>query len=131
MLEVNGFDLNQRKVTFSILGRPHLAGDSVPGAQVELADLRWGNVNIIRTRQIVVVGGTKKAETVRQRFQDAFTEDEAALFGLRLQDLEDQLLLPHSGSSLDVKVFGNLRQRGDVHLLQLRDVHGGCALWAI
>src|SRR5205814_1226576 len=69
--------------------------------------------------------------TIRPRFENTFTENEAALFSLRLQDLENQFLLPHTGSSLNVEVFGNLRQRGNVHFLELGNVHGGGAFWAI
>src|SRR5207249_231868 len=128
---VDSFDLDQCEIAFAIFGRTHLSGNRVPRAEIELADLRWRDIDVIRTRKIVVVGRAEESETIRKRFQNAFTENEPAFFGLRLQDFENQFLLPHSGSTLDVKVLSDLRQRSDVHLLQLRDVHGGCAFWAI
>ena len=45
--------------------------------------------------QVVVIRGAQKSESVRQAFQHAFGEDQSALLGLRLQDLEDQFLLAH------------------------------------
>ena len=41
---------------------------------------------------------------------------------LRLQDLEDQLLLAHSGGPHHAQVFSHLSQGADVHFLQLGDV---------
>ena len=131
MLEVDGFDLDQGEIALSIFRRTYLAGNGIAGAQIELADLRRRNVDVVRSGQIVVVRRAEESESVRQGFENAFTEDEAALFGLRLQDLEDQFLLPHSGSSLNVEVLGNLRQRRDVHFLKLGNVHRRRAFWAI
>ena len=131
VLEVDGFDFDQGEVAFSILRRTHLSRHRVARAQVEFTNLRGRDVDVVRAWQIVVVRGSEKSETVRKSFKNAFTENEAALLGLRLQDLENQFLLPHSGSSLNVEVFGNLRQRGNVHFLQLCNVHGGGAFWAI
>ena len=72
--------------------------------------------------QVVVIRGAQESEAVGQALQDAFGEDQAALLGLRLQDLEDQLLLAHPGVARDVQVLGYLRQGGDVHLLQVANV---------
>src|SRR5207244_11386308 len=118
-------------VPLTVFRRTHLSRHRIAGTQIELANLRWRNVNVVRPRQIVVVRSSEESESVRQRFKNAFTENEAALFGLRLQDFETQFFLPHSGSSLNVKVFGNLRQRGNIRFLQLGNVHGGSAFWAI
>ena len=65
VLEVDGFNLDQGKVTLSIFWRTYLSGYGVTGAQIELADLRRRDVDIIRARQIVVVGGTEESETIR------------------------------------------------------------------
>src|SRR5262249_319062 len=131
VLEVDRFDFDQGEVTFSIFRRTNLSRYGVARAQVELANLRRRDIDVIRAWQIVVVRGSEKSKTIRQSFENDFTENEAALLGLRLQDLENQFLLPHSGSSLNVEIFGNLRQRGNVHFLQLCNVHGGGAFWAI
>src|SRR5688572_31247968 len=117
MFEVHGFDLDQGEVPLAILRRTDLSRHGVPGSQIEFADLGRRYVDIVRSRQVVVIGRAEESESVRQGFKNAFTENEAALFGLRLQDLENQFLLPHSGSSLNIEVLGNLRQRGDVHFL--------------
>src|SRR5439155_24824932 len=104
MLEVDGFHLDQGEVPFSIFWRTHLSGHGVAGAQVELANLGWRDVDIVGSRQIVVIRGSEESESVRQGLENTFTEYEAALFGLGLEDLENQFLLPHSGSSLNVEV---------------------------
>ena len=59
--------------------------------------------------QVVVVGRAQEAEAVGQALEHALGEDQAALLGLRLEDLEDQLLLAHAGGALDAEVLGDLR----------------------
>jgi hypothetical protein len=124
-LEVDGLDLDQREVALPFLRRPDLARDRVAGVQVELADLRRRHVDVVRARQVVVVGRAQEAEAVGQQLEHAFREDEAALLGLRLQDLEDQVLLAHAGGAGDVEVLAHLRQRLDAHVLERGDVQAG------
>src|SRR5207237_2001124 len=104
------------------LRRPDLSRDRVARLQVELADLRRRYINVIRARQVVVVGRAKETETVRQHLQHPFGEDEAALLGLCLQDLKDQVLLAHAGRARDVEVLCDLRELLDALVLQIGDV---------
>ena len=96
LLEVDGLDLDEREVALAFLRRTNLTGDRVAGLQVELANLRRRDVDVVGARQVVVVGRAQESEPVRQHLEHALREDEAALLGLRLQDLEDQLLLAHA-----------------------------------
>ena len=96
VLEVDRLDLDQGEVALPFLRRAHLAGDGVAGAQVEAADLRRRDVDVVGTGQVVVLGGAQEAEAVRQALQHALGEDQARLLGLRLQDREDQILLAHA-----------------------------------
>ena len=134
-LEVDRLDLDQREVALAFLRRPDLARHGVAGLQIELADLRRRHVDVVGARQVVVVGRAQEAEAVGQHLEHAFREDEAALLGLRLQDLEDQILLAHAGRAGDVQVLGDLRELLDAHVLQIGDVEalarapgrrGGC-----
>ena len=133
-LEVDRLDLDQREVALAFLRRPDLPGHGVAGLQIELADLRRRDVDVVGARQVVVVGRAQEAEAVGQHFEHAFREDEAALLGLRLQDLEDQLLLAHAGRAGDGQVLRDLRELLDAHVLQIGDVQallrrrrrGGC-----
>ena len=121
-LEVDGVDFDQREVALAFFRRADLAGDGVAGAQIEAADLRRRDVDVVRAGQIVVLGRAQEAESVGQAFQHAFREDEAALFRLRLQDLEDQLLLAQAGGAGDVHVLGDLVELLDAHILELDQV---------
>ena len=69
------FDLEQREVALAFLGRPDLAGDRVARAQVEAADLRRRDVDVVRTREVVLIGCAQEAEAVRQRLEHALGED--------------------------------------------------------
>jgi hypothetical protein len=48
--------------------------------------------------------------------------DEAALLGLGLEDLENQLLLAQGGRTLDTETLGHLDHIRDAHLLEDPDV---------
>src|SRR5204863_466504 len=122
-LEVDRLDLEEREVPLRVLRRTDLAGDGVAGAQVEASYLGGGNVDIVRPRQVVVVGGAEEPEAIRQDLEHALGEDETVLLGLGLEDLEDELLLPEPAQVLDVQIAGDLIQLGDASLLQLRQVH--------
>jgi hypothetical protein len=73
-------------------------------------------------------GGTQEAEAVGQALEDAFEEDESALFGLGLEDLEDQLLFAQSGGALHAHIFGDLVELLDADVLQFDKVQGGGAV---
>ena len=66
--------------------------------------------------------GNQETEAVRQRFEHPFRENEAALLGARLEDLEDELLLAHAGGARDVELLRDLRQRADAHVLERREL---------
>ena len=70
-LEVDFFDFQQRIVTLTLLGGADVSGDAVARAQVEAADLRRRDVNVVRPRQVVVVRRPQKAKAVREGFQHA------------------------------------------------------------
>src|SRR5271154_6803652 len=118
VFKVDGFDLDQREVALAVLWRAHLAGYSVASAQIESADLRRGDVDVVRARQVIVFGRAQEAESIREAFQHAFGEDQAVLFRLGAENLEDQLLLPHPRGAGNVQFLGYLRQIGNVLIFQ-------------
>ena len=121
-LEVDRLDLDQREVALAFLRRTDLARHRVAGLQVELPDLRRRDVDVVGARQIVVVGRAQESEAIGEHFEHAFREDEPAQLGLRLQDLEDQVLLAHAGRAGHVHVLGDLRELLNAQVLQIGDV---------
>ena len=103
--------------------RPHLATNRVAGFEVKFADLRRRNVNVVRARKIVVVGGAEEAVPVRQDFKHAFCENMAFLFALRLENFENQVLLTHAAGAGKVERAGNLGQLGYVLFFEFCDGH--------
>ncbi len=120
--EVDRFDLDEREVALAFFRRTNLARHRVAGLQIEFADLGWRHVNVVGAWQVVVVRRAEKAEAVGQHFEHALREDEAALFGLRLQDLKDQLLLAHTGGASDIHILRDLCELLNAHVLQIGDV---------
>ena len=90
--EVDRVDFDQREITLAFFRRANLTGDGIACAQIEAADLRRRDVNVVRAGQVVVLGSAQEAEAVGQALENAFGEDEAALLRLGLQDLENELL---------------------------------------
>ena len=128
LLVVDRLDLQQREVALAFLRRADLTGHDVAGAQIEAADLARGDVDVVGTRQVVVVGSAEEPEAVGQDLQHALAVDEAALFGLRAEDREDQLLLAHRRCALDVEVLGDLRELADLLRLQRLQVEAVVAV---
>ena len=127
-LEVDRVHLDEGEVALVLLGRADLAADRVPGAQVELADLRGRDVDVVRPRQVAVLGGAQEAEAVGQDLEDALGEDEPFLLRLRAQDLEHQLLLLHRGGAGDLQRLGHLDELLDAHLLEHGEVEAAAAV---
>jgi hypothetical protein len=84
--------------------------------QVEAADLRGADVDVVGAREVGGVRGAQEAEAVGQDFQRAVAEDRFALLRLALEQREDQVLLAHAAGVLDLVA--------DRHFHELRDVLG-------
>ena len=122
-LEVDGLDLDQGEVLLAFVGRADVAADGVAGLEVELANLRGRDVDVVGAGQIVVVGGAEEAVAVGQDFQHAFGEDVAFFFALGLKDLEDQVLLAEAAGAGDFQGARDAAQFGDVFFFQFGDGH--------
>ena len=130
VLEIDGFNLEQREVALAFLGRPDMAGHRVPGPQIEPPDLGRRNIDVVRAGQVVVARGPEEPETVRQDFQDALAVDEAVLFGLGFQDFEDELLLAERARAHDIQAardFGQIVDRLRLEIVQVEDRSLGLA----
>src|SRR2546427_12048675 len=60
-LAVDGFDLEERQVTFAFLGRSHLPHDRVAGAEVEPLDLAGRHVDVVGAVQVIPIGAAQEA----------------------------------------------------------------------
>ncbi|MNI67026.1 hypothetical protein D3C73_1226280 [compost metagenome] len=117
--------LDQRKVAFAILRRAHFTFDGIAGVQVETADLRGRDVDVVRAGQIRGLGRAQETEAVRQDFQDAVAKDLLALLGAPFHDGEHQLLLAQAVGVLDFQASGHFEQLRDMQRLQFIEVHRG------
>ncbi len=122
-LEVDGFDLDQREVFFAFVGRTDVAADGVAGLQVKLADLRGGDVDVVGAGEVVVIRGAQEAVAIGKDFQYAFGEDVPFFFALRLQDLEDQVLLAQAAGAGDFKGARDAAEFSNVFFFEFCDGH--------
>src|ERR1700674_2080018 len=122
-LEIDRLDFDERKIFLALMGRAHLAADGVAGFQVELADLRWRHVNVVRPGQVVVVGRAQEAVAVREDLQHTLGEDVSFFFTLCLQDLEDEILFAESAGAGQLQGSGDLGQLGNVFFFEFCNGH--------
>ena len=109
-LVVDGVDLGQREVALAVLGRTDVADQVVAGAQVEAANLRRRDVDVVGTGQVAGIGRAQEAEAVRQDFQHAFADDVAGA-GQHAQQLEGDVLLARAGDALvDAEFLGHFHE---------------------
>src|SRR3954466_304360 len=73
--KVDRLDLYQREIFFAFVRRADVAADRVAGLEVELADLRWRDVNVVWAGKIVVIRGAEEAIAIRKDLEDAFSKD--------------------------------------------------------
>jgi hypothetical protein len=97
--EVNGFDLDEREILFAFVRRADVAADGVAGLEVEFANLRRRNVDVVGAGEVVVIGRAKEAVAVGENFEDTLGKNVAFLFALCLENFEDQVLLTEAAGS--------------------------------
>jgi hypothetical protein len=122
-LEVDGLDLDQREVLLAFVRRADVAADGVAGLEIELANLRGRDVDVVGAGQIVVIGRAEEAVAVGEDLEDAFGEDVAFFFALRLEDLEDQILFAKAAGAGNLQGARNAAQFSDVLFFQFCDGH--------
>ena len=107
-------DFDQCEIAFAIFRGPYLALDRIAGVQIEAADLRRGDVNVVGGRHVAGVRRAQEAEAVRQHFQGAVAKNLFAGLGAFFQDSEHQLLFAQAGCVVNVKTDRHLKQGGYV-----------------
>ncbi len=119
---VDGFDAEEREITFGFLGGTDLSLDDVPVAQAEASDLAGADVDVVGAGEIVVFGATEKPEAVGENFQDAFAVHQAVLADAGAQNLEDEVLFLEADVIGDSLFLGDVVQFVHVHGLEVFDV---------
>ena len=113
-LEVDGLDLDQGEVFFPFVRRADVAADGVAGFEVEFANLRGRDVDVVGAGQIVVIGRAQEAVAVGQDLEDALGKDVAFFFALGLKNLEDQVLLAEAAGAGNLEGARDAAQFSDV-----------------
>ena len=113
-LAVDLIHLDQREIAFAVLGDAHFAFDGVAGVQVEAADLRGRDVDVVRAGQVRSFRRAQETEAVGQDLETAVTEDGLSGAGAPLEDREHQFLLAQAVGVLDVQAGGHFDQGRDM-----------------
>ena len=122
-LEVDFVHLEEGEILLPFLGGTDLAGNGVPRPQAEAPDLRGGDVDVVRTGEVVVIHRAEESEAVRQDLENSGPGDHAVFLGLGLQDGKNQILPSHAAGARDVEVLGQFCQFTDRLSFDIFDVH--------
>ena len=125
MLAVDHLHLEEGEVPLGFLRRANLPGNGVAGPQIEFLDLRRRNVDVIGARQVVVRRRAEEPVPLGQDLENPLGEYEPVLLGLRLEDLEYDLLLPETREPLDIERRGDVDELLDFLGFQFRNIHHG------
>ncbi len=112
VLEIDGVDLEQRKVALALFRAADLAVEGVAGAQAEAADLRGRDIDVVGAGQVIRLRRAQEAEAVGQHLDDAFADDVDLFQRELLEDREHQLLLAHRAGVLDFLLLGKRQELG-------------------
>ncbi len=80
-LEIDGVDLQQREIALAILGRADLAFHRVAGTQAEAAHLAGGDIDIVRTRQVIRFRRSQETKSILQDLKNAVAIDRRIVVG--------------------------------------------------
>src|ERR1051326_7468518 len=119
---IDRFDFQQREETFFFFGRTNLTGDEIPGLQIETANLRWRNVDVFGTRQVIETLRPKETKAFRQNLQNALGEQNTSTFCILLKDMENHLMFAHRAEIFDVQLARHLVEFSHGHRLKLGNV---------
>ena len=100
-----------------------IAADGIAGFEIEFANLRRRDIDVVGAGQVIVVRRTKKSIAIGQDFEHAFGKDVAFFFALGLKDLEDQVLFAEAAGARDFQGARNTAQFSDVFFFEFGDRH--------
>ena len=119
VFKIDGVDLDQRKIPFTIFGTADLPLNSIAGPQRELPDLAWAYINIVRPGQVICIRRAQKSKAVLQHFNDTLADNLDVANCQVLQDRKHQLLLAQCARIFHFQLFRQRDKLGRSLLLKI------------
>ncbi len=123
-LTVDLVELDHCEIALAIFRRADFTFNGVTCVQVETADLRRRNVDVVGACKVGNVGRAQETEAVRQNFERAITIDRLALLRAVFQQRKDEFLFFQAVGAFNAVGGGHFQQLTDVEGFELREVHG-------
>src|SRR5574344_177088 len=116
-VEVHGLDPEKRKEALAFFRRTCLSVNGIACFKIEEPDLTGRNVDVVRSGEIAVLRRAEESVAVRKDFKSAGSENDSAVFRVRLQYDEYEFLLFHRSKIVIVEsVFqGKFAELGHAH----------------
>jgi hypothetical protein len=109
-LDVDLVNLDQREITLTIFRCAHFAFDRVARVQIEPANLRGRDVDIVGRGEIRRLRRAQEPESIGQHFERPITVNRLSGLGLFLEDRKHEFLLAHPVGVVDFEARGHLEQ---------------------
>jgi hypothetical protein len=90
--------------------------------QVEPPDLRRRHIHIVFAAEIVEGRLPEEAVAIRQHFEHALGEEQAAFLRARAKDRHEQVLMAEIRCAGNPEVLGDLRQLGNAEIPKVREL---------
>src|SRR5207249_2734056 len=94
---VDRLNPEQGEIALVFFWGANLPGDGRAGSQAEAANLTGRDIDIVRAREIVIVGAAEEAKAVRQDLQRPLAEHQTVHLDPLFQDSKDQVLPLEAG----------------------------------
>ena len=120
--EVYFFNFQEGVITFAFFRWANLASYSITCTKIEPPDLGRGHIDIIRSRQIVIIRCAEKSKTVWQCFQNTCSINDTFAPCLCLQQSEKQFLSAHAVGIFNVILTGNFYKRIYIFFLKFNQI---------
>ena len=118
LIAVDGIEADKCEIAFVVFRYAHAAFDGVTGVQIEAADLRGRNINIVRTGKIRSICAAQETEAVGQDFKCARAGKADILLHHLADDGKNEVLFAETVGVFNAMFFCHFQEFGNVEGLE-------------
>ena len=118
LIAVDGIEADKCEITLVVFRHTHAAFDGVTGVQIEAADLRGRNINIVRAGKVRSICAAQETEAVGQDFECAGTGKADILLHHLADDGKNEVLFAETVGVFNAMFFCHFQEFGNVEGLE-------------
>ena len=117
-IAVDGVEADKREIALVVFRHAHAAFDGIAGVQIEAADLRRRNINIVRTGKVRSICAAQETEAVGQDFKRTGTGKADILLHHLADDGKNKVLFAETVGVFNAMFFCHFQEFGNVEGLE-------------